>query len=62
MGNPTKDYYIWNPSWEGPDKETLRSNAIKDFLAVPKAQGGFYELTPPPKPKPQRPAPGRRRN
>lgn len=53
IGNPVKDYYIWNPSWKGPDKETLRSNALKDFLAVPEAQGGFYELTPP-KPKPQR--------
>ncbi len=54
-------YDIWNPSWEGPDKETLRSNAIKDYLAVPIKQGGKYELTPP-KPKPRRAAPQRRKN
>lgn len=46
-GNPPRDYDIWNPSWDGPDKATLRSNAIKDWLAVPKRQGGSYELTPP---------------
>ena len=43
----TKSYDLWNPSWNGPDKETLRSNAIKAYLAVPKAQGGKYELRPP---------------
>ncbi|RMG01266.1 MAG: RHS repeat-associated core domain-containing protein, partial [Acidobacteria bacterium] len=47
-------YDIWNPSWEGPDKETLRSNAIKDYLAVPIKQGGKYELTPPKRAAPQR--------
>jgi len=62
-GKPPKEteYDIWNPSWEGPDKETLRSNAIKDYLAVPIKQGGKYELTPP-KPKPTRATPNRRKN
>jgi RHS repeat-associated protein len=55
-GKPPKEteYDIWNPSWEGPDKETLRSNAIKDYLAVPIKQGGKYELTPPKRAAPQR--------
>lgn len=58
---PENKYYpFWEPSWEGPDKATLRSNAIKDWLAVPTAKGG-YGLTPP-KPKPPRATPKRRRN
>jgi len=39
--NDGTEYDIWNPSWEGPDKETLRSKAIKDWLAVPKKNGGY---------------------
>ncbi|RMG01937.1 MAG: hypothetical protein D6735_11045, partial [Acidobacteria bacterium] len=42
-------YPIWNPSWEEADKETLRSNAVRGWLAVPVKNG--YGLTPP-KPKP----------
>ena len=61
IGDPPQKYDIWNPSWEGPDKETLRSNAVKEYLAIPEAKGGSYELTPP-KLKPQRITPKRRRN
>lgn len=50
-------YPIWNPSWEGPDKETLRSNAIKDWLAVPDG----YNLKPP-KPKAPKATPKRRKS
>jgi len=35
------EYDIWNPSWKEADKQTLRSNAIKEYLAVPKDQGGL---------------------
>lgn len=47
-----KNYDIWNSSWEGPDRETLRRNAINEWLAVPTSQGG-YGLKPPPPPKPK---------
>ena len=47
-----KEYDIWNSSWEGPDRETLRSNAINEWLVVPTSQGG-YGLKPPPPPKPK---------
>jgi RHS repeat-associated protein len=53
-------YDIWNKSWEGVDKETLRSKAINDWLAVPKTNGG-YGLKPPPPPKPKQPNTRQRR-
>jgi RHS repeat-associated protein len=54
------EYDIWNKSWEGVDKETLRSKAINDWLAVPKTNGG-YGLKPPPPPKPKQPNTRQRR-
>jgi len=51
----TTEYDIWNPSWNAADKETLRSNAVKEYIGVPKSKGGKYGLTPPiPKPAPAR--------
>lgn len=44
---PAREYEIWNPSWEGPDKATLRSNAVKEWVMLPKNQGGTYGLRPP---------------
>ncbi|MBK7804203.1 MAG: hypothetical protein IPJ55_16400 [Chloracidobacterium sp.] len=50
-----KQYDIWNSSWEGPDRETLRTSAINKWLDVPTNQGGYGpNPPPPPKPKPTR--------
>lgn len=59
IGNPKKDHFIWNPAWDGPDKETLRKTGLTEFLGVPKKDGGYYELSPP-KPKVVRPTPKKR--
>ncbi len=49
-------YDIWNSSWEGPDKETLRSKAINEWLAVPTKNGGNGLKPPsPPKTRPNNP-------
>jgi hypothetical protein len=56
-----KTYDIWNASWEGPDKETLRTNAINTWLNVPMNLGG-YGPNPPPPPRPRTRTIPRRRN
>lgn len=43
---PEKKVDLWNKSWEEADKATLRSKAINEFLAIPKKDGGIYQLLP----------------
>jgi RHS repeat-associated protein len=42
-----KTHMLWNPAWkDDPNKQKMRSDAIREFIAVPIRQGG-YGLTPP---------------
>jgi RHS repeat-associated protein len=43
---PERKVDLWNKGWEEADKATLRSNAINEFLAISKKDGGSYQLSP----------------